>query len=97
MSALSQQVTLYDAVRDRDFPSSPGPSPELIDIIIDNLHNVKHSLRIPACYLTSKQWVASFRFHLFSNMAVTPRRIHSLLHFLESHSRTTSHRSSEIL
>ena len=59
-------------------------SPELVDIIIDNLHNDKHTLS--ACCLTSKQWVASCRFHLFSKMTVTPNRIASLLHFLESHS-----------
>ena len=59
-------------------------SPELIDIIIDNLHNDKGSLS--ACCLTSKQWVTSCRFHLFSKMTVTPHRIPSLLHFLESHS-----------
>lgn len=56
-------------------------SPELIDIIIDNLHNDKRSL-------TSKQWVTSCRFHLFSKMTVTPHRIPSLLHFLESHPTT---------
>jgi hypothetical protein len=59
-------------------------SPELIDIIIDNLHNDKRSLS--ACCLTSKQWVTSCRFHLFSKMTVTSHRIPSLLHFLESHS-----------
>jgi hypothetical protein len=59
-------------------------SPELIDIIIDNLHNDKRSLS--ACCLTSKQWVTSCRFHLFSKMTVTPHRISSLSHFLESHS-----------
>jgi hypothetical protein len=59
-------------------------SPELIDIIIDNLHNDKRSLS--ACCLTSKQWVSSCRFHLFSKITVTPHRISSVLHFLESHS-----------
>jgi hypothetical protein len=73
-------------------PSSLGPdismpfrlSPELIDIIIDNLHNDRHSLS--AFCLTSKQWVASCQFHLFSKMTVTPLRIPSLLYFLESYS-----------
>ena len=59
-------------------------SPELIDIIIDNLHNDKRSLS--ACCLISKQWVPSCRFHLFSKITVTPHRISSMLHFLESHS-----------
>jgi hypothetical protein len=61
-------------------------SPELIDIIIDNLHNDKRSLS--ACCLTSKQWVPSCRFHLFSKITVTPHRISSVLHFLESHSHS---------
>ena len=57
---------------------------ELIDIIIDKLHNDKHTLS--ACCLTSKQWVPSCQFHLFSKITVTPHRISSVLHFLESHS-----------
>jgi hypothetical protein len=57
---------------------------ELIDIIIDKLHNNKHTLS--ACCLTSKQWVPSCQFHLFSKITVTPHRISSVLHFLESHS-----------
>jgi len=59
-------------------------SPELVDIIIDNLHNDKHTLS--ACCLTSKQWVASCRFHLFSKMTVTPHRLPPLWYFLDSHS-----------
>lgn len=44
--------------------------PELVDIIIDHLHNDKRSLA--ACSLVCKEWRSSARYHLFANITLKP-------------------------
>jgi len=56
--------------------------PEVIDLIIDFLHDDKPSLA--ACTLISKDFLPSTRFHLFSEVPVQPRHMLPLLELLAS-------------
>jgi hypothetical protein len=47
--------------------------PELVDIIIDHLHNDKRSLA--ACSLVCKEWRSSARYHLFANLTLNPTKV----------------------
>lgn len=60
----------------------PALSPELIDIIIDHLHDDKSSLN--AWGLTSTQWLASSRYHLFSEISLSPSSVTNFLEFITS-------------
>jgi hypothetical protein len=56
--------------------------PETVDIIIDQLHNDKLSLR--ACGLTCKQWLPSSRYHLFSEVFISPSNVDKFRKLLET-------------
>lgn len=61
----------------------PQPSipPELIDRIIDHLHNDKRALS--ACALTCHVWLTTARYHRFTTVTLVPARIRSFLDLLE--------------
>lgn len=55
---------------------------ELIDQVIDHLHDDVSSLR--ACSLTCRAWVPSARFHLFHDVVLTPERAVNFMALLET-------------
>lgn len=55
--------------------------PEIIDVIVDNLHTDKSSLR--ACGLTARTWLPSSRYHLFAKVTLRPSNILSFTKLLE--------------
>jgi len=55
--------------------------PEITDVIVDNLHTDKSSLR--ACGLTARTWLPSSRYHLFARVTLRPSNILSFTKLLE--------------
>src|ERR1700735_1473632 len=55
--------------------------PEITDVIVDNLHTDKSSLR--ACGLTARAWLPSSRYHLFAKVTLRPSNILSFTKLLE--------------
>ncbi|KAF8524442.1 hypothetical protein JB92DRAFT_2827030 [Gautieria morchelliformis] len=55
---------------------------ELIDQVIDHLHNDSPSLR--ACCITCRAWAPSARFHIFHNIVVSAKRADELAVILET-------------
>src|ERR1700761_3490794 len=74
----------------RVFPYRATLPPEVIDLIIDHLHN--DPLTLEACSLVSRNWLSSSRHHLFGSVyiRVTHRRIHCLGEILDSPHNTLS-------
>lgn len=54
---------------------------EIIDLIIDHLHDDKRSLR--ACSQICRQWRPACQYHLFSRIEITPQNIALLLKILK--------------
>ena len=59
--------------------------PEITDVIIDHLHDDKHSLR--ACNQICRQWRPACQYHLFSRIKIVPKNFGLLLQIL--HFRAT--------
>ncbi|KAJ7837108.1 hypothetical protein B0H13DRAFT_2677965 [Mycena leptocephala] len=59
-----------------DFP------PELQDLVVDHLHDQKHSLT--TCGLVSKSWLRSSRHHLFGSVSLRDRNWEDFVHLLGS-------------
>jgi hypothetical protein len=55
--------------------------PEITDVIVDNLHTDRSSLR--ACGLTARTWLPSSRYHLFARVTLRPSNILSFTKLLE--------------
>ena len=52
--------------RNESVMSNPHLPPELLDCIVDHLHDIKYTLR--ECCLVSKSWVPRVRKHLFAKV-----------------------------
>ena len=63
--------------------------PEIIDMIIDQLHADRKSLS--ACSLTCKNWLTCSRYHLFSQVVLAPRDFSAFISFIERPSNSISH------
>jgi hypothetical protein len=56
--------------------------PETVDLIIDHLHDDKLSLQ--ACSMTCKRWLPSSRYHLFSEIYLSPFNVNKFRQLLET-------------
>jgi len=65
-----------------DMPTNSKLPPELIDLIIDYLHNDPHSLS--TCSLVHRTWIPSARYHKFFALAIKLDRVDSFRSLLES-------------
>ncbi|KAJ7235715.1 hypothetical protein B0H12DRAFT_135040, partial [Mycena haematopus] len=63
-------------------PSSPILPPEVIDLIIDNLHDHPPTLR--TCSLISRNWLGGSRYHLFNGMYLFARNFLAFRELLKS-------------
>ncbi|KAJ6612353.1 hypothetical protein B0H10DRAFT_2192487 [Mycena sp. CBHHK59/15] len=61
---------------------SPALPPEVIDLIIDNLHRDSSILR--TCGLVSRDWLASSRHHLYSGVCLPRRNLNTFLNLIKS-------------
>lgn len=67
-------------------PSFPFLPAELIDMIIDHLHNDKQTLA--TCTLVSQNWLKTSRFHLIPSVTISPRNFSTIIGLLTApHSR----------
>lgn len=71
-------------------PSEPILPPEVIDLIIDNLHDHRPTLRV--CSLVSRNWLGGSRHHLFNGhgMYLTGRNLDAFRELLKSPHNTLS-------
>ncbi|KAF7354059.1 hypothetical protein MVEN_01093100 [Mycena venus] len=67
---------------------SPILPPEVIDLIIDNLHDQPSTLR--ACSLVGRNWLDGSRHHLFNRIYLTARNLGVFRDLLKSPSNTLS-------
>ncbi|KAJ7717912.1 hypothetical protein DFH07DRAFT_1068133 [Mycena maculata] len=71
------------------FPEPILP-PEVIDLIIDDLHD--HPLTLRACSLVSRNWLATSRHHLFDELYLTRGKLYTFRDLLTSPRNTVSSR-----
>ena len=57
---------------------------EIVDLVIDNLHNDSSSLRV--CGLLGRSWLTSSRYHIFSSINLSPRNVESFLKIVDNQS-----------
>ncbi|KAJ7609234.1 hypothetical protein DFH06DRAFT_1247660 [Mycena polygramma] len=69
-------------------PSWPILPPEVIDLIIDDLHD--HSPTLRTCSLVSRNWLGGSRHHLFNRMYLTGRNLRLFRDLLRSPNNTLS-------
>ncbi|KAJ7111654.1 hypothetical protein C8R43DRAFT_1041200, partial [Mycena crocata] len=62
---------------DARLPSAPTLPPEVIDLIIDHLHD--HLTSLKACSLVNRTFLASSRYHLHAGVFVTTRNFHAFM------------------
>ncbi|KAJ6612005.1 hypothetical protein B0H10DRAFT_2054367 [Mycena sp. CBHHK59/15] len=61
---------------------SPALPPEVIDLIVDNLHRDSSILR--TCGLVSRDWLAASRHHLYSGVCLPRRNLNTFLDLIKS-------------